>query len=86
MRKIYNHINKELNNEFLKVYELINETINYKNPVTNSLKPKLDDKQEELVDGVNLKTINGESVQGPGNLTITGTGTGTSNSYFPSGW
>lgn len=41
-------------------------------------------KQDLLVSGVNIKTINGSSILGPGNLVVGGGG--TSNSYFPSGW
>lgn len=40
-------------------------------------------KQDELVSGVNIKTINGNTLLGSGDLTITGSG---GNSYFPSGW
>jgi hypothetical protein len=39
-------------------------------------------KQDELVSGVNIKTINGVTILGSGDLVIS---TGT-NSYFPSGW
>jgi len=42
-------------------------------------------KQDLLVSGVNIKTINGNSLLGPGNLVIAG-GSGTGNAYFPSGW
>lgn len=32
----------------------------------------IDTKQDELVSGVNIKTVNGESLKGPGNLVISG--------------
>jgi hypothetical protein len=41
-------------------------------------------KQDALVSTVNIKTINGTSVLGSGNLTVAGGGGG--NSYFPSGF
>jgi hypothetical protein len=40
-------------------------------------------KQDLLVSGLNIKTINGESVLGSGNIDISNTKT---NSYFPNGW
>lgn len=39
-----------------------------------SLISKIDEKQDKLISGVNIKTINGESLLGNGNLEITGTG------------
>lgn len=36
-------------------------------------------KQDELVSGTNIKTINNESILGSGNISISGGGTGTSN-------
>lgn len=41
-------------------------------------------KQAALVSGTNIKTINGVSLLGSGDMTVAGSGTG--NSYFPSGW
>jgi hypothetical protein len=40
-------------------------------------------KQDQLVSGVNIKTINGDSILGSGNINIEG---GQGNSYFPTGW
>ena len=42
----------------------------------------LNSKQDTLVDGVNIKTINSQSIQGPGDLIINS----SSNGYFPQGW
>lgn len=42
-------------------------------------------KQDTLVSGENIKTINGDSILGSGNLTISGGG-GSGNGYFPQGW
>ena len=41
-----------------------------------SLKDKLDDKQDELVSGTNIKTINNQSLLGSGNIDIQGGGGG----------
>jgi hypothetical protein len=43
------------------------------------------DKQDLLVSGLNIKTINTQSILGAGDITIIGTG-GGGYSYFPSGW
>lgn len=43
-------------------------------------------KQDALVSGENIKTINGNSLLGSGNLNISGGGGGTGNAYFPQGW
>lgn len=40
------------------------------------------DKQDKLVSGTNIKTINGESVLGEGNIEITGGGTSNKSWYF----
>ena len=42
----------------------------------------LADKQDTLRSGTNIKTINGQSILGSGDIEITS----SSNSYFPSGW
>ena len=36
------------------------------------IKDKLDDKQDTLASGTNIKTVNGESILGSGNLEVTG--------------
>lgn len=38
----------------------------------NDLKIALENKQDKLVSGTNIKTINGESILGPGNIDISG--------------
>lgn len=40
-------------------------------------------KQATLVSGTNIKTVNGVSLLGSGDIVITG---GTGNGYFPQGW
>lgn len=40
-------------------------------------------KQNQLESGVNIKTINSQSILGSGDIVIVG---GTGNSYFPGGW
>lgn len=43
-------------------------------------------KQDLLVSGVNIKTINSTSLLGSGNIVISGGGGGGGYGYFPSGW
>ena len=45
-----------------------------------SLTPNIDNKQDVLVSGSNIKTINGNSILGSGDIEITGGGTGTIDS------
>ena len=40
--------------------------------------------QSELESGSNIKTVNGVSLLGSGNITVSGGG--SSNGYFPQGW
>lgn len=45
------------------------------NPVTsNGIYEAFEDKQDTLVSGTNIKTINNESILGSGNITISGGG------------
>ena len=44
------------------------------NDFTDEYKLKIDNSQEKLVDGKNVKTINGQSILGAGNLELQGTG------------
>lgn len=85
MNKRYNHINKDINNEFLNVYELLLGVTHFQSPIGNGLQPTLELKQNNLISQTNIKSINNESILGKGNLVISGTG-GTGSSYFPSGW
>ena len=50
----------------------------------SDLEISVDNKQDVLVSGTNIKTINGETLLGAGNIVVVGSGGG--NSYFPSGW
>jgi microcystin-dependent protein len=43
-------------------------------PSQKAVKTKIDTKQDALVSGTNIKTINGDSVLGSGNLVVTGSG------------
>lgn len=47
-------------------------------PQTRAVYAALQEKQDTLVSGTNIKTINGQSILGEGNLTIQGGGGGTS--------
>lgn len=50
-------------------------------------KIKVYDKKGRLKSNIVLKTINGQSLVGKGNIVITGgSGGGSSNGYFPQGW
>ena len=56
------------------------------NDFTDEYKDKLENSQEKLVDGDNVKTINGESILGEGNLEIQGGSSGdiiVDQSYNP---
>ena len=44
------------------------------NDFTNEDKDKLDNSQEKLISGINVKTINGQSILGQGNIVIQGGG------------
>ena len=47
--------------------------LNYTDGVTSAIQTQLDAKQATLVSGTNIKTINGDSVLGSGDLTVSGT-------------
>ena len=49
---------------------------------TNSVKAVIDGKQDTLVSGTSIKTINGESILGSGNITISGGGTSTGKDVY----
>lgn len=51
----------------------VDNTSDANKPVSSDVQDALDDKQDELVSGTNIKTINWETVLGSGNLTIAGT-------------
>lgn len=59
----------------------INGTLSSQTDLVSALSAK----QDTLVSGTNIKTINGSTLLGSGNITITGGG-GAANGYFPSGW
>lgn len=55
------------------------------NAIANSTVSRaLAGKQERLMDGVNIKTINGQNILGRGNITIEGGGGGSDVDVFPS--
>ena len=73
------HIGRYLNHQFVEVIGndqvVVDSTLNSQssNPVKNStLVHALDEKQDVLIPGENIKTINGESLIGSGNLEISG--------------
>ena len=47
------------------------------NQVLSKVNEIIDDKQDKLVSGTNIKTINGNSLLGDGNITISGGGSYT---------
>lgn len=52
----------------------VDNTSDINKPVSTAMQASLDTKQETLVSGTNLKTINNESLLGAGNITISGSG------------
>ena len=70
-----------------KVTTLENKTSNIDNtsdlnkPISTPTQTALDTKQDNLVSGTNIKTINGQSVLGSGDIVITGGG-GSGGGYF----
>ena len=50
--------------------------------VITAIGTALKGKQDTLVSGSNLKTVNGYSLLGPGNITISGGGSGTQNVFI----
>lgn len=58
--------------EYLESKKILIKNIDIKDFNTEKLDRDLEGKQEVLIDGKNVKTINGESILGEGNLTIKG--------------
>jgi hypothetical protein len=58
-----------------------NAEYQYLNSVTSNVQTQIDSKQATLVSGTNIKTVNGTSLLGSGNITISG-GTSTSSGTF----
>lgn len=54
----------------------VDNTSDLDKPISTATQLALDEKQDLLVSGENIKTINGESILGSGNLTIAGSGGG----------
>lgn len=78
-------LNNEVNSLETNITSL-NDEIEIINNNVDSLNTEIDTKQDTLVSGTNIKTINGNSLLGSGNIVISGGGGGSGNSYFPSGW
>jgi len=58
----------------------VNKLITLRNlPVSDAVKLLLDLKQEQLVSGVNIKTVNGNSLLGSGDVSVGGGGGGSTN-------
>ena len=55
---------------YLESKKILIKNINIKNFNTEDLDRDLEGKQEVLIDGKNIKKINGQSILGEGNLTI----------------
>jgi hypothetical protein len=62
----------------------VDNTSDVNKPISSATQTALNAKQDTLVSGTNIKTINGNTILGSGDLTISGgiTGTGTTN-YIP---
>lgn len=54
--------------------ENVDNTSDLNKPVSNATQQELNKKQNTLESGVNIKTINGQSLLGSGNITIEGGG------------
>lgn len=52
--------------------ENVDNTSDINKPISNAVQIALDNKQNTLVSGTNIKTINGQSILGEGDLTISG--------------
>jgi hypothetical protein len=59
--------------------EYVDNTSDLDKPISNAVQNALDQKQDVLESGVSLKTINGNSLLGSGDLTISGGGTGVTD-------
>lgn len=71
---------KEIPDEYVTQDELVTELMSY---VTNSyLDEKMAYKQDDLVSGENIKTINGESILGEGDIVIQGGGSVDMDGYL----
>lgn len=55
----------------------------YKGKEVEGILDSVGDKQEKLVSGTNIKTINGESILGSGNIEIQGGGSSSSSPAYP---
>ena len=56
--------------EYLESKKILIKNIDIKDFKTENLNKDFEGKQDVLIDGKNIKTINGESILGKGNLTI----------------
>lgn len=62
----------------------VDNTSDANKPVSMAQQTALDSKQDTLISGTNIRTINGQSILGSGNLVLTGGGGGASWSWvFP---
>jgi hypothetical protein len=62
------------------------KTITKKGFSSENSKIKVYDKYGRLKSNISIKTINGQSILGSGNIVVAGSGGGSSNGYFPQGW
>jgi len=63
------------------------KVITKKGFASESSKIKVYDKYGRLKSNISIKTINGQSILGTGNITVSSSGGGgSSNGYFPQGW
>ena len=59
----------------------VDNTSDTSKPVSTATQTALDAKQATLVSGTNIKTINGESILGAGNITVSGGGSGSGDTF-----
>ena len=66
-------------NHILEVTTVVNKLPEYFIPSNIARTSELSNKQDKLVSGTNIKTINGESILGSGDITISGSGSSSSS-------
>lgn len=76
---LHNHTIAEVTNLQTSLDSKANSTHTHVVSDVTGLQTALDAKQDDLVSGVNIKTINGDSLLGSGNLVISGGGGGASD-------
>lgn len=83
MERVIRNVNEQIPTDITNVDDRVTAIESDITTIQGDIFDLNSEKQAVLVSGVNIKTINSNSILGSGDLTISGTG---GNSYFPSGW